>query len=1210
MADTVGFLAHFEDPPKQYRPIPFWWWNGDRLDLGRLEWELDQLRAQRIYCAIISYSHRANGDLDPGEPAVFSDAWWDLLRSLLLACEDRGMSLGFQDYCLLKPVLTHLVDKHPELAGRELRHRTAVATPGVAAVIELPAGARVLEAVAYPTDGGQLQDSECVFLETGENPHGHIQWSPSSGCWTVIASFTQPGIYNPLHADSGARVLEAFFGEFERRLPGALGRTLTVSFQDELDFGCRFPLWSDDLYAEFAAVKGYPLKGRLAKLFVDLDAESAKVRLDFHSVANALAQRHWFEPLYRWHEARGLLFGHDNMGRGGVAVGAAAYGDTMGAMRWYSAPGSDDPNLNGPRAFKGIKVASSIAHLYGRPRVWAECFHSSGWGIAPGTVRDALNELFALGATLINLHGLYYSTHGGWWEWAPPDFHFRQPYWAHMEHLHSYAARLSWLLSQGEPVCDVAILYPGEAVAAGLNAPAAADLWVARSLSEAQRNEGAYAEDLAEALSFAAAQALFAAAVDFDFIDSDSLAGSSAGQGVLHVGRNRYRLVVLAEATAVPWAVLDKLLSFSRAGGRIIVLGRPPLASDRAGRDDALLDALVAELLSRAIHLDAPTANFSEFLIAASRGRARVSGGQANLLRRRLPMGDLIVLRNSSALAAQLQVELPAETRGLMRLHPEDGTTQEYPIDFESPDAPRFEVSLAGKALAVFLSGAARDAAPAVPEMTWRMLRELPTSRWEFTLAPTLDNRYGDFELPPSAGVLGPRTGTMWSAVATDSIHDRPEAVEQLDWVEFTPGVAPLLRLLGPFPADCDIAELDSRVLGGAPLGTRSVTHRGIEYPWRDYCFSVRSGIDRDPFLKRWDSGPHGLKGRVPDEFIDLCAETPGEVFYLAGTLAAPALVDIDLVASSRAAHAVWLDENLLLEQPQELAPGLQSIWNLPLYDAVPRSTRVSIGPEGRRLVMRLIQPRGQRIRAYVAPAAPAAPPTDSPRLRWFHAPDRAAYRPVRRAMDGAVWLKCIAPPGLRALHLVHGGDARAWIGGIEAEREVTSTRHSGGSRFSIAAAAAESSTVLIRLAARERQSAPELVDRPMTFECDAGVIDLGDWSRFGLEAYSGMATYRKDFILSPSEAGQPLAIALGEVAGTCDVRLNGIAIGTLLGAPWRLPLRDTARAGTNTLEVRVANTLANFYACYRPTPYASRDDLRSGLIGPVSILAGAVPRP
>ena len=33
-----------------------------------------------------------------------------------------------------------------------------------------------------------------------------------------------------------------------------------------------------------------------------------------------------------------------------------------------------------PRDYYDAKIASSLARLYRRPRVWTEAFHSSGWG--------------------------------------------------------------------------------------------------------------------------------------------------------------------------------------------------------------------------------------------------------------------------------------------------------------------------------------------------------------------------------------------------------------------------------------------------------------------------------------------------------------------------------------------------------------------------------------------------------------------------------------------------------------------------------------------------------------------------------------------------------------------------------------------------------------------------------------------------------------
>lgn len=50
----------------------------------------------------------------------------------------------------------------------------------------------------------------------------------------------------------------------------------------------------------------------------------------------------------------------------------------------------------------------------------------------PGTGVSSDNH-HAQDNNLLTLHGLYYSTHGGFWEWAPPCNHFRMPYWQHMD---------------------------------------------------------------------------------------------------------------------------------------------------------------------------------------------------------------------------------------------------------------------------------------------------------------------------------------------------------------------------------------------------------------------------------------------------------------------------------------------------------------------------------------------------------------------------------------------------------------------------------------------------------------------------------------------------------------------------------------------------------------------------------------------------------
>ena len=228
-----------------------------------------------------------------------------------------------------------------------------------------------------------------------------------------------------------------------------------------------------------------------------------KVRLDYADVKVQLTEERYFRPIFDWHAKRGLIYACDPGSRG---QDPAEFGDYFRCVRWYTAPGHDTPG--GSADLIKDKVSSSIAHLYQRPRVWLEGYHSLGWGATPATLMHATRENFLFGCTLLNLHGLYYTTHGSFWEWAPPCYHFRMPYWEHMAvFLLRYFDRLSYLLSQGVHRCDVAILYPVAPFDAGMGG------------------------DEARGAAFDTGRRLMAAGIDFDFIDFESLGRAELKDG-------------------------------------------------------------------------------------------------------------------------------------------------------------------------------------------------------------------------------------------------------------------------------------------------------------------------------------------------------------------------------------------------------------------------------------------------------------------------------------------------------------------------------------------------------------------------------------------------------------------------------------------------------------------------------------------------------
>lgn len=133
----------------------------------------------------------------------------------------------------------------------------------------------------------------------------------------------------------------------------------------------------------------------------------------------------------------------------------------------------------------------------------------------------------------------------------------------------------------------------------------------------------------------------------------------------------------------------------------------------------------------------------------------------------------------------------------------------------------------------------------------------------------------------------------------------------------------------------------------------------------------------------------------------------------------------------------------------------------------------------------------------------------------------------------------------------------------------------------------------------------------------------LSDWSVHPdprIQSFAGRATYRTTFWVPINDAASPpvpprWVLDLGQVEVAAQVRCNGTDVGIAWTTPFRLDISSALRAGTNHLEVTVANLWPNrliadaslppeqrvTWTTWNPyRPDAKR--LPSGLLGPVTI--------
>jgi hypothetical protein len=1193
----LDVLPGFKTPPKGYGEVSFYWWVGDTLAKERIISQLDQLKDRNITGLQINYCHTDKGGATygltyPSQPALFSEKWWELFQWFLKEAQKRDMSVSLSDYTLGAAgqgwYVDEMLNENPQLHGSKLEAKQFDVAGDQEFKTMLPA--EIFNAAAYPVIAGKLQTSGKIDLVQSIR-NSELNWKAPSGNWKVIVVYktTVKTSFDPMNPLSGPKTVEKFFQRFEDRCPGESGKGLNFFFSDELQFGIRGFLWNDQFASEFKNRKGYDILPELPHLFADLSPRSYKIRMDYNDVMVSLSEAGFFKPLYDWHTDRGMLFGCDHGGRGRDVT---EFGDYFRTQRWMSGPGCDQPGLG--RDIIKNKVASSIAHLYERPRTWLEGFYGSGWGTSSEEVADATFVNIAMGHNLLSLHGLYYTTHGSWWEWAAPDNHWRQPYWANMSDFLKCSERLSYVLSQGHHRCDVAVIYPVAPVEANLNGK--------ESVSTA----------------FAVAGDIYRAGIDFDFMDFESLDRCLIRDKELNVSGEKYKVLVLPALSAVRYFTIEKALDFYRSGGIVLAVGALPEASDRIGGNDEQLQAMVSEMFgityagkqdttktySRKsasggigiyIHHPLEVKNTISSLIQPD--FKVLSGNQASsILHRKVGERDLYFVYGvpkgtECFFRCTGKVELwnpwTGEVSPLkVSTVSETGTTIKLPLEKNEPQ------------LIVFSSGK--------PEIeTASALNEKPEelvigNNWEFELNPTLDNQFGDYRLPAFDGKLGVEVWKMKFAPETASSSDWQKSdLEDSNWADASVSYGQQFWKLGPLPNDLDSLTVEAKLSALKQINPdEPVEINGKKYYWKPYEFSWRWGLKDDA----GHQGYHGLKGFINDELISLGIidrsiwaarpiyplkpEAEGSVYFLWSTVVSVRPMQSEIIKSGLLPVKIYLNHRLVDKETKAVKLSVGNNPVLLKYNNVGRAV--------------LVFTDGQVVAGWKQ-SVPLA-------TNWYLNPSVLPYNCNPHANGQFGWYRFDAPPGAQIMFIPAMSKPEVWVSGKKVSCTVGKLQAGRLAdpkltvwKIDFPKGYLESTAVAVRLEQTAGVYGGAAIPEPVVFECGKGTIQLGDLSENkSLQTYSGGMWYRKTITINAKQIkSKHTVLDLGKVVASAEVFVNGKSVGSKATSPWKFNLTGKLMAGENRIEILVYNTLGNHYLT-TPSQYVGR--INSGLIGPVKM--------
>ena len=539
-------------PPVEYASHILWGWEGD-MDAKIMKKDLDLM--QSVGTRVIN--------IEPGYGFPYdylSDGWWKMIKMAVKEAKARNMKVWLIDDAKYPSGFAggKFSRERPDLkmwALVQLDETVEVKAGHAVDSLKVPAGA--VSAIAI-SEGQRNREVPVT--------NGKISFNAGIHDWTIIfagyahKSGDTRAVNNPtrgkdttnfLHDHLNPEAVDQFIAWTHEAAKKALGKEMgntVMGFRgDEPEY--MYTPWTPKIIETFIEKKGYDPTPYFASFFAPTRTEFEKrVKADYFDVWSEMFADNFFKRQADWHDANGVAHITHLNNEHQMPVNIEANGSFFRVLNRVQIPGVDvisgHVSIGTDNDFP--KLASSVAHVYGRPRAFSETM-----GAVRGTTeakKQGVNYQFA--------RGINYFEYNFWSSKSQTEESLAKN--PEIGMFSDYINRCSYLLSQGTPGARVAMYYPTLSMWLGNNAV----YWNLSNLS----------------------QMLMHHQVDFDYVDDDGFFEAlTVGPGYLeNRSGQKYYTVIIPSADVISkkaWAVIDE---FMQMGGKVLFWGsRPNYLVDR-----------------------------------------------------------------------------------------------------------------------------------------------------------------------------------------------------------------------------------------------------------------------------------------------------------------------------------------------------------------------------------------------------------------------------------------------------------------------------------------------------------------------------------------------------------------------------------------------------------------------------------------------------
>lgn len=508
---------------RDYRSVPFWSWN-DKLSKEELKRQIRLMKEQGMG----GFFMHARGGL---MTEYLSSEWFDAIRECIdeakrldmnaWAYDENGWPSGFCGMKLLK---------NPDNFAHYLKMEKRGEFDGAALGVYCKSGEKLLRV------SGNIGAGEYFCLYDKAN----------SSVVDVL----------------NGRVVDEFILEthekYYARFKNDFGKALMGFFTDEPQYFRWETAYTPVILAAYKDKYNEDLLEVLGGLFIDCE-DCFKTRFRYHKLMNELFTTNFAKKIFDWCEAHNCrLTGH--------AVEESSLSGQMwccaGVMPFYEYEHIPGIDWLGREIGNGImpKQVGSVARQLGKKQVLTETFACSGWDVTPMELKIIAEWQYVGGVNLMCQHLSSYSIRGQRKRDYPLSFSEHTPWFKHMKDFNDYFARLGYIISNGEELCDVGVIHP--MTSAYLTYNRREDY---KSVEEIEKGFAELTEKLGSYQIY------------HHYIDEDILSRHGyVDKGELVVGKCRYKTIVFPKIYNLLSSTNRLIEQFAAEGGNIYFDDLPP----------------------------------------------------------------------------------------------------------------------------------------------------------------------------------------------------------------------------------------------------------------------------------------------------------------------------------------------------------------------------------------------------------------------------------------------------------------------------------------------------------------------------------------------------------------------------------------------------------------------------------------------------------